>query len=83
MLTLLIIPLLLLADLELPEIPWPGGKPIERSYCSLYKQMEPRNEVRNKVLKEVGRERWLLSAVEALQGAVRIPYALYSYKDVG
>lgn len=71
---LLVIPLLLLADLELPEIPWPGTKPSERVFCPQVEPLHPivERKLRNKAWDIVETPKFLGDAVAALSGAIKI-----------
>ena len=71
---LLVVPLLLLADLELPEIPWPGSGPIEREFCPQVEPMHPilTRKLRNHAWDVVGSPEFLAQAVDALSGAIKI-----------
>jgi hypothetical protein len=71
---LLVVPLLLLADLELPEIPWPGSGPLERTFCPQVEPMHPilTRKLRNHAWDVVESPEFLARAVGALSGAIKI-----------
>lgn len=76
---LVVIPLLLLADLELPDLPWPGSPVHKQGLCPQVDALYP--TVHEKVAKRViglyESPEFLRHAVESLSGAVKIPYVLY------
>ncbi|PVF99895.1 carboxypeptidase S [Serendipita vermifera] len=71
---LLVIPLLLLADLELPEIPWPGGGASKHHFCPQVEPIHPNGNVKvaNKVMDTLNSSAFFTQAVGALSGAVKI-----------
>jgi hypothetical protein len=73
---LLVIPLFLLADVELPDIPWIGRAPIHHNMCPQVEEMHPKSELAAKVLRALETPEFLDRAVGALSGAVKIALVL-------
>jgi hypothetical protein len=71
---LLVIPLLLLADLEMPDIPWPGGGSNKHNFCPQEKPLYPRHngKIANKVMDTLNSPEFFTHAVGALSGAVKV-----------
>jgi hypothetical protein len=73
---LLVIPLFLLADVELPDIPWFGRGPRHYNICPQVQEMHPKSKVAAKVLDAIEAPEFLVQAVGALSGAVKIAWVL-------
>jgi hypothetical protein len=71
---LLVIPLFLLADVELPDIPWFGRSPRHYNMCPQVQEMHPKSKVATKVLDAIETPEFLVEAVGALSGAVKIAW---------
>lgn len=69
---LLVTPLILLADVELPDIPWFGPSPTNQNMCPQTKRLHPQAKVAGKVLNAIESPEFETRAVGALSGAVKI-----------
>ena len=69
---LLVAPLILLVDVELPDIPWFGPDPSTKNMCPQTKELHPKATVASKVLDAMETPEFLTQAVSALSGAVKI-----------
>jgi hypothetical protein len=76
---LLVIPLFLLADVELPDIPWFGRGPRHYNMCPQVQEMHPKSEVAALVLHAIETPKFLIHAVGALSGAVKIAWVLFMF----
>ncbi|KIM32781.1 hypothetical protein M408DRAFT_14420 [Serendipita vermifera MAFF 305830] len=69
---LLVTPLLLLADVEIPDIPWFGSNPSAQNMCPQTKALHPRAKKAANVLNSIDSPEFLAQAVGTLSGAVKI-----------
>ena len=69
---LLVIPLFLLADVELPNIPWFGDGPQSYKMCPQVEGLYPKAKLAAEVLDAMATPEFLAQAVDALSGAVKV-----------
>lgn len=77
--TILVLPLLLLADLELPDIPWPwSGNRDSDNLCPQVDPLYPKSKIYPSLARLYDTHEFLDISVAAISGAVQVRYALLS-----
>jgi hypothetical protein len=78
---LVVIPLLLLADLDLPDIPWPGSPTHKRDLCPQQDALYPvvHAKLAEKITHVYESPEFFGNAVASLSGAVKIAYVIISW----